>query len=243
MTKFTGQITQMVVIRETGMVTDQETMAWCLAFQTAYNMHFAPAWTLPTITVTYIPPGHIIPPGVPQIVLLDNSDQASALGYHDNLGPGGVPISKIFVKDAIATGVDPSITFTHEGWEMGVDPNIDRTVRRTVNGVTMVIALEAADAVEDDQFAFIQSVTLDGVKYDVKISAFQTPAFFEENAPGPHCFPPGIVTKPFELADGGYSGEYEESPVPGQWTQRFAEIASPRQIKDAHSRTMRRFAK
>ena len=223
------------VVRETTLLTDAQVLAYVKAQQTQITRDFLPIWNMDA-TIVFIPQGQVIPPDAWQVLLLNDSDQAGALGYHDNLGPSGEPRSKIFVADDLQDGVPWTITPSHEILEMRADPNANLTVKASQNGIVYEYAYEICDGPEDDHFSY----DIDGIT----LSAFVTPAWFDLNAKGPFVFPATVpITAPFALAEGGYIGVREVSPTPTNWTQRMAMGAPGRRAlnKAPTSRTMRRF--
>jgi hypothetical protein len=153
------------------------------------------------------------------LVLADTSDEANALGYHD-LTPDGLPLGKVFAKSDALAGAQVSVTASHELLEMLLDPYINLTAQDPARGY--FVAYEACDAVEADAIGY----TLDGVL----LSDFVTPEFFDPTAaqrPGERFSFRGNVSKPFELATGGY----EIIWVPGQgWTQNAAPAEGPQAL-------------
>lgn len=210
----------------TGYIPAKYIAAATAAVQTALTRDFAPLWG--GATLVYVPPGGLIQPDWWQCVFFDHSDQADALGYHE-LGPNGTPLAKVFARDTIADGVNWNVTFSHEVWEMLVDPRINQTT--TNNG--WIYAKEVADAPEDDRY---------GQRVDGHlISNCVTPAWFDPNGVAPFTmYPCDAITAPFMLAPGGYIGRRQPN---GEWEQQFAEGSpvSARQNKRPTSRTMRRF--
>jgi len=61
------------------------------------------------------------------IVLLNDSDQANALGYHD-LATEGLPIGKVFAASDLNAGTSWTVTASHELLEMLGELNINLTV-------------------------------------------------------------------------------------------------------------------
>ena len=59
--------------------------------------------------------------------MLDDSDQANALGYHD-LTSEGLPIGKAFAASDLKAGTSWTVTARHELLERLGDPNINLTV-------------------------------------------------------------------------------------------------------------------
>jgi hypothetical protein len=173
------------------------------ALQKQLDRDFQPLWGFSAKLYGPLPGGQPVPDkGWWQLVLLDNSDQAGALGYHD-LTQTGQPIGKVFVADDIADGQSWSVTMSHELMEMLVDPRASSCVYN--NGI--IYAYECADAPEADEYAY----AIDGVK----VSNFVTPNWFNPAAPAGSRFDYGKrITKPFELLPGGYIGIFQN----GQWT-------------------------
>jgi len=221
------------VIRSTGLLMQADVAAFCSACQKALDQHFGLAWGV-TATIVPIEPGEVIPAGSWQVHLVNNSTEASALGFHDASGPGASPEAFVAVEDDQKDGTSWQVTASHEIWEMLADPYITGVVQMTNGaGVSYTIAMECADACEDDQFAF----EIDGIK----ISAFMTRAWFDPKGVAPFTYPAILaINAPFTQADGGYISKRRLPD--GQWTQDFAARMGPRcRPKAASSRTMRRF--
>ena len=214
------------LVRETTLLTDAFVQSIVTPLQTQISRDFAPAWNQDA-TVIFVPGGSMIPGGAWRVLLLDNSDQADALGYHDDTGPAGEPISKVFVADILNDKLNWVVTVSHEVLEMLADPQITRVV--DVSGFEYCV--EVCDAPEDDEFAY----NIDGHMF----SDFVLPSWFDPNGVTPftHCRNPQI-TAPFMLASGGYIGR--RTLPDGQWSQVLAG-QSARQVKGVHSRTLRRF--
>lgn len=157
-----------------------------------YNSrYFSPIWGTPCKIVLAGP--NNIPKDAWQILLLDDADQADALGYHD-LTKDGLPVSKVFVKSTIKDGELVSVTASHELAEMLLDPACQLWAERN-SGEDW--AYEACDAVEETTFKVV----------GVPMSNFVHPAFFEDfHSEGSVKFDHlGLLKKPFSLLDGGYT--------------------------------------
>jgi hypothetical protein len=217
-------MTVLAFIRDTALLTDAEVASYVVAQQIQIMRDFGPLWGIEA-TCVFAAPGDAIPAGAWQVWFKDHTDQAGALGYHDDKGN---PISYVFVADDLADGVSWTVTGAHETLEMLGDPQITRVV--DVDGFQY--AYEACDACEDDQFAYSINGQL--------MSDFMLPSWFDPNGKAPFTFR-NTIAAPLTLAAGGYIGV--RSLPDGQWTQRFAETSpvSPRQSKKPTSRTMRRF--
>jgi hypothetical protein len=193
------------------------------ALQKQLDRDFAPIWGFSARLFGPLPGGQPVPDkGWWQLVLLDDSDQAGALGYHD-LTPEGMPLGKVFVAEDMKYGQSWTVTASHELLELLCDPNT--SLCAYANGT--VYSFEIADACEDGQFAY----SIDGVL----VSDFVTPNWFKPHAPATARFDYGRhVTAPFQLLSGGYIGIYNhqgfwttinargkiEPPKPGRRTER-----------------------
>ena len=210
----------------TGLLPVHFIQEWIPSAQIAIDRDFAPWWS--GAILRYAAPGTVIEPDEWQLVFLDHTDQAGALGLHD-LTDSGLPLMKIFFADVIANKTNWCVTATHEIYEAIVDPYMNRTVE--FDGYEY--ALECADAPEDDNFA----VRVAGHMASNAV----TPAWFDPNGAAPFTiYPCDEITAPFMLASGGYIGRRKLPD--GQWEQRFADgLVTPRMIKGPASRTMRRF--
>lgn len=153
-----------------------------------------------TATLVFTPFGSKPAADTWQLVLLDNSDAAGALGYHD-VTKAGLPLGKAFVGSDLQYGYKPSVTISHELLEMLADPAINTTVfvqSSAVHG--RLYAYEVCDAVEADALGY----DIDGVT----VSDFVTPHWFAP-FPGEQYSLRKNVTAPFQLAAGGYIGIYD----------------------------------
>lgn len=150
-------------------------------------------------------------------MLLDDTDQAGALGYHD-ITSEGLPLGKVFVKTATQNNLAWSTVASHELLEMLPDPeiNLEVTGPNVSGNSNTIYAYESADAVEATSYA----------KGSVLVSNFVYPAWFEPaGSPAPlqldHL---KLVTQPFQLLSGGYIGVFNVT-ADGGWTELTAEKA------------------
>jgi hypothetical protein len=147
--------------------------------------------------------------------VLDNSDQAGALGYHDVTNEG-LPLGKVFAGSDLASGYKVSVTFSHELLEILVDPEINRCVfLLRSDGSGLIVAYESCDAVEADKLGY----EIDGVT----VSDFVTPRWFMPGFPGPYDFLEHC-TKPLQLLTGGYISVFDVTKGAG-WQQVTADQA------------------
>lgn len=220
------------VVRESNVITDALVKALIPALQTQIVRDFVPRWGGAGGQLMFFRSRLQAPKGAYLINLLDNTDQAEALGYHD-LDHLGVPYSNVYVADCLRFGLNWSVTVSHELLEMVADPYIDQTVKVVhPNGDVYEYAKEVCDAPEDDIYAY--------PIHGHMMSAFMTPAWFDPTAAGPYSFPP-VIEKPLQILRGGYIGLRIND---GDWTQSYAQgVRGARTFKAPESRTLRRFAK
>lgn len=183
------------------VVGPAEMRAIVAACQMQIQNHFCPEWGIDAL-VTAILPEDKPHAGDWQLVVLDNSDQAGALGYHE-ITTTGRPVGFVFAKDDLEAGELVSATVSHEILEMLIDPRIDRVIVRDYQAGketaprTKLYALEVCDPCQDDRYAYSVKPGLP------KVSDFCLPAWFNPAISGPKTFNGNIVA-PFALATGGY---------------------------------------
>jgi hypothetical protein len=187
--------------------SDMTTMAIACANQ-ARN-HACPIWGWELPQISFLPDESFIKPDMDLLYFFDNSDAASALGYHD-LTVTGAPYAKVFVKDTLDNGSAVSITASHEALELLGDPTCDQ-FRPAPDGFEY--ALEMSDACEEFSY------DLDGVQ----VSDFLLPAFWNlPNPPNESRFSyTGRITAAFQTGAGGY--QIRRDPKTGVTSQVFGE--------------------
>lgn len=177
--------------------------------------HFAPEWG------TYAELRQIAQPsdkmaGEWLLAILDDSDQAGALGYHD-LTTDGQPLGKVFARTTIQAGLNPTVTISHELLEMLADPDINLSceIDNPATGVpTRFYAREVCDACEDDTYAY-------GIN-GVKVSDFVRRSWFIPGENKPYDYA-GKIAAPLQLISGGYISLLNVATQ--GWTQVDAERA------------------
>lgn len=129
------------------------------------------------------------------MVMLDNSDQAGALGYHQ-VTSANAPLAKNFVGTDLMYGYRPSVTMSHEFLEMLVDPQAGWKIMSP--DMLRDYMIEVCDACEADEFSY----PINGVD----VSDFVLPPWFDmpaRSAPVRYDFC-GHISAPFQVLDGGY---------------------------------------
>lgn len=184
---------KIAVINESTVTSDEEIQAMLPAFAQQWNSDLRPVWGVDEGVFTFFARGVKPATGSWWLVFLDNSDQATALAYHD-LTDEGLPISKVFVKTIQADNASLSVAATHELCEMAVDPWLNGAYQDQ-DGVFW--AGEVCDPVEDDQYAYRIG--------NVLVTDFVTPSWFAyEHAQGTIDLK-GRARKSFEVLSGGYA--------------------------------------
>ena len=206
---------QITVINESTVLDESDVGSAVAALQTQVNNDFGPVWGVHA-QLTTIPKGNQPPPGSWWLVILDDSDQANALGYHD-LTTEGLPIGKVFAGSDLKAGTSWTVTASHELLEMLADPNINLTVFvQNNNTAGMLYAYEVCDACEDDGFGYLID--------NILVSDFVYPAWFESfRTEGSTQFDrQKRMQKPLQLLTGGYIGVFDVTAGSG-WQQLTAE--------------------
>jgi hypothetical protein len=206
---------QISVINESTVLADTDVTPVVAVLQKQVTNDFRPVWGVDAQLV-------IVPKGTPPasgswwLTLLDDSDQANALGYHD-LTTEGLPAGKVFVTSDLKAGTSWTVTASHELLEMLADPNINLTVFvQNSNTAGILYAYEVCDACEDDSLGY----QID----NILVSDFVYPAWFESfRTEGSTQFDHGKkIQKPLDLLTGGYIGTFNVTSGSG-WQQTTAE--------------------
>ena len=216
---------QIAVMNASTVLKDQDVQAIVPDLQTQVQRDFMPAWGI-NADLIFVPSNARPPADAWWLTILDNSDQANALGYHD-LTDQGLPLSKVFAASDLQAGYHWSVTASHELLEMLVDPDINLTVFVQPNSYTGTLyAYEVCDACEAEQYAYTICSTL--------VSDFVYPAWFESfRSPESTQFDFGRhIQQPLELLPGGYIGIFDVRSGTG-WHQLSAHGNS------AHARYLR----
>ena len=205
------------IVNESTVVSDADVRAAVPDLQTQVHRDFYPAWGIDA-DLAVVAKDAPIPPGSWVLAILDNSDQAGALGYHD-LTAEGLPVGKVFAASDVQAGLSWTVTVSHELLEMLADPDINLTafVENDAGGGRLY-AYEVCDACEDDSCGYKIGSTI--------VSDFVFPAWFESfRQPGSTAFDfRGLISSPFELLAGGYIGYFDVGSGSG-WQQLQAREA------------------
>lgn len=206
---------QIAVINASKVLMDADVQAAVPGLQTQVYRDFAPAWGVDA-DLAFVPQGGTPAPGSWWLVVLDSSDQAGALGYHD-VTDDGSPLGKVFAGSDLQYGYKWTVTASHELLEMLADPAINLTVFVQSDAESgKLYAYEVCDACEADQFGYDINGTT--------VSDFVFPAWFETfRSPGSTAFDYGQHIKgPLQLLTGGYIGVFDVTSGTG-WHQITAQ--------------------
>jgi hypothetical protein len=207
--------TQISIINESTVLADTDVAPVVAALQKQVTNDFRPVWGTDA-ELTIVARGTQPASGSWWLVLLDDSDQANALGYHD-LTSDGFPMGKVFAASDLKAGTSWTVTASHELLEMLGDPNINLTVFvQNTNTAGTLYAYEVCDACEDDSAGY----QID----NVLLSDFVYPSWFESfRAEGSTQFDRmKKIQSPFQLLTNGYIGTFNVTAGSG-WQQQTSE--------------------
>jgi hypothetical protein len=210
---------------------DSDVKSLTSVLQDQVRNDFAPVWGVDADLV-FVPKGATVDPSSWWLVVLDNADQAGALGYHD-LTDAGLPLGKVFAATDDQYGMHYSITSSHELLEMLADPDINLTAFVTLaSGQSgRLYAYEVCDACQADENAYPGS---DG---KTLVSDFVYPSWFESfrKQASTQFDRQKKITAPFQLLPGGYIGYFDVNSGNG-WQQLTAEKLEKKAKSWAHHR-------
>ena len=130
------------VTNQSTVLTDDQVRAVLPALQKQVSIDFKAYWDVDA-TLEFLPAGEVLTAGWWQLIVLDDPDQAGALGYHE-LSSQGTPLGKIFARLDLQAGQSWTVTLSHELLEMLADPQIEQTFIRLDCNLEVVIAAFAA---------------------------------------------------------------------------------------------------
>jgi len=206
---------QISVINESTVLADGDVIPVVAALQEQVSSDFLPVWGV-NAELSIVPKTSQPPAGSWWLVLLDDSDQANALGYHD-LTSESLPIGKVFAASDLKAGTSWTVTASHELLEMLGDPNINLTVFvQNSNTAGTLYAYEVCDACEDDSLGYsINNILLSDFVYPAWFESFRTEGSTQFDRMNK-------IHTPFGLLTNGYIGVFNVSSGSG-WQQQTAE--------------------
>lgn len=215
---------QIAIINESTIIKDDELANIVKALQTQVGRDYAPIWGR-YAKLTFVPKGQTPPDDQWWLAVLDNSDAAGALGYHETTNTGK-PLGKVFAADDIKYGSSVSVTLSHELLEMLGNPWINLTaIDPNASQLVNVFMHEMCDPCEDDSLGY----KINGVL----VSDFLTPEWFNPlGTPGDKMTFNGTIQIPLSLATGGYMSVYNIAKK--HWVQKTANQQHHDHMKPLH---------
>lgn len=184
------------ISNESTVLSDAQLQAVIPALQKQVTNDFRAFYSIDA-TLEWLPHGAALTPGWWQIVVLDDPDQAGALGYHE-LSSQGTPLGKVFAKLGIENKSSWTITISHELLEMLGDPDINLCAQSDDG---RIFAYEVCDPVEADNLGYFID--------DVLVSDFVTPKWFQPSAFGSVYSFKENIKGPYQIAIDGYISVYD----------------------------------
>jgi hypothetical protein len=206
-------VPRVAVVNESTLLDSAVSYNFTKSLQLQVRSDFAPIWGIDA-TVVATPPSEVAAYNW-VLGIFDNSDQATALGYHD-LTPQGKPVMKVFVKDSNDAGVPVSSVASHELLETLADAFIEALdLEDNGDGTGILFAQEVCDPVQADLYTVLGN----------SMSNFVTPWWFGDPLPaGLHFDFLQKLTAPFSLSAGGYLSFRNITKTGLQpWQQQFAD--------------------
>src|SRR6266536_53666 len=206
------------VVNKSTLVSDDDVKQMTRACAAQLRLHAAPLWGRRVIPVVYSSTEADAPPGAWVVAILDDPDQADALGWHTE-DQGELIFGRVFARpvldnggDALTKPLSVASVLSHEVLETYVDPNVNLWADR---GDGVAVALEVGDPVESDSY----SVTVDGT--EVTVSNFVSPHWFDpQSSSGDRFDYLGTVVAPFTMTPGGYIIVMQEGRISQQFGER-----------------------
>ena len=196
------------------------------------KLHVAPFWDMVPASIVFYADASEVPSEADRLVILDDADQANALGFHDET-PDGKPYARVFAAPVLDNGgtalsgsLSVSTVLSHEVCEWFGDRFVNLWAD---DGGGTEYAVELCDPVEQDS-------------YDIRgiaVSNFVTKRYFDHLAPAGTQFDYlKKLTKPYSMTKGGYllvrhAGKIEQKfgdDYPG-WRRATKEFPAARTAK------------
>jgi hypothetical protein len=206
---------QVALINACTVLTDAQILTIMPALQTQVSRDLAPVWGTDA-NLTFVSKGSQPPANAWWLTILDTTDVATAVGYHD-LTDQGLPMGKVFAETDLKLGYQWTATASHELLEMLADPYSQTAAFIQQDASTGILyAYEIADHCQADQHGY----EIDGVH----VSDFVYPAWFQSFLkPGSSQFDfCNHIQQPLQILPGGYISTFNLSSLLG-WHQLTAE--------------------
>jgi hypothetical protein len=211
----TSKVIPFAVINLSTVLTPEQVKPYIVAQQIQITRDFFPYYGM-DVRMLYKTSVKSIPLGAYTLLLMDDTDQENALGYHFDT-PTTFPVAKVFVKTDIAHNLAWTVTASHEVIETLGDAWCNTVILTTGpqgRGIRLW-AKELCDMVESDS----QAYQINGVP----MSNFVYPSWFEPDGPSPFDYM-HKCNMPFQITPGGYMSVLDIIPgVQPQWREVFGQ--------------------
>ena len=199
--------TKLAVINKSTLVSDADAKTMWLACKNQMYYHAAPLLHKRFMDSVFVPRGGVQPKNTFPIVLLDDPDQAGALGYHTE-DPNGQVWGRVFARPVLQSGgtalhgdLSVSSVLSHEMLETFADLNVNLWSDR-MDGT--MVAVEVCDPVENDSYE-VNSLDANGLTVQVSVSNFVLNEWFDPQAAPTSRFDyMKRVHQPLTMSPGGY---------------------------------------
>jgi hypothetical protein len=211
-----------VLINQSSAISDDEVRQTAEACDTQLREHVAPAWNFAEpLSVAFAT--EVAADSFPFLFVDDIPEAPGALAYH-YVEDNGMPAGKIGVNTTLQANESVSAAASHEAVELQCD--IFCAAWSFSSEHRCLVATEACDPVQSYSYQI----------GDVDVSDFVTPYYFTDNALGHELDYLGMISKPFEIAPGGYQIRLKAGRVYNRYGDQFSDAL--RAAKDAsHTRT------
>lgn len=221
------------VVNRSSLVSDADLTVMVKACQIQLSQHAAPLLGRRTWRLKQLKADGVVPAGEMQIVVLDDADQAGALGYHTQ-DPQGNPWGRVFARPVLSHGgtlmqgaLSVSAVLSHEVLETFMDQSVNLWADM-FDGQNEV-AYEVCDPVQSDTYS-VDVTTKDGVTHSVSVSNFVTEHWFDATATGVQLDYLNKTPGPLKLSSGGYMVTYNYA------TGKVNEIFGSKEAEELHSK-------
>lgn len=192
---------QIAIVNKSTVINDAMLTNTITAMQRQISEHFAPYWKIDA-ALFRVGAKETPPANAWQMLILDDPDQAGALGYHD-VTAEGLPLGKAFVKADFQAGRPWTTTISHELLEILADPDISLSVEYSGSKKHLFFAREVCDPCQDDKWAYKMTVG-PGTSGIVLVSDFILPGWYHSYRNYPYYDFAKHITKPLQILEGGY---------------------------------------
>lgn len=215
-------MTNICLVNKSTLVTDTEVRAMTSACAAQLRQHASPLLGLLPVPVTYLAHEQDAPAGSWVLAVLDDPDQAGALGWHTE-DQGDLVYGRVFARPVLDNGGDVltkplsvASVASHEVLECFADPHVCLWAD---DGQGHSYAYEVCDPVESDSYPV--PVRGHGL---VTVSNFVTPHWFDAGAAaGERMDYLNKVSRPLSMTAGGYVVVMADGRVSQRYGERYPE--------------------